>query len=316
MNNYLEYSGDTEFIALHASLIDDILMWYNKKINNNGMLGPMSYWNFVDCNNSWPWDPDQNSICEPEGTKNGNSSILTLQYIYGLQLAAKIFAYLGDQEKSASYSQQAEIIKQAVYEHCWDDKKQYIADTPDKNSFSQHANIFAVLVKMFNSEMSKSILERLIHDKTLTQTSLQYQAYFHKCLIQENLVSEYTNYLGKWRNLITQGFSTFPEYPETDTRSDCHAWSAYPAVEMFSIICGIQIKEPGFKAVKIEPCLNNLEWVKAKLPWKNGFIEVDIKNEKNHLSGFIKIPEGLEADILINGDRHIAKNNGNTYTFD
>lgn len=301
MHNYLQYTGDTQFIRNNIKLIDGILDWYYKKLNEKSMLGPMNHWNFVDCTSAWPWQPENGSICEPVGTKSGNSSILTLQYVYGLQLASGIYESIGGIERSEKYKLLADKISKAVLHYCWDESKKYLADTPEKQSFSQHANIFGVLTGMFDKKDSREILTRLINDKNLIQASLQYQAYFHKCLENAGLADNYIQYLSKWKELLQLGFTTFPEYPEVNCRSDCHAWSAYPAYEMFSIICGISITKPGFSAIKIEPHLGNLQWVKAKLPWKNSSIEMNLKKSGAEVEGTIKIPQGLRAEAFING---------------
>ena len=52
------------------------------------MLGPMKWWNFVD----WV-DPFENGVAP--GATEANSSILTLQYVYTLKQAAKLYDYFG-----------------------------------------------------------------------------------------------------------------------------------------------------------------------------------------------------------------------------
>jgi len=301
INNYLDYTADTAFVRSHTGMINGILEWYENKLNENNMLGPMSHWNFVDCTEAWPWDPEGGTVCEPEGTKTGNSSILTLQYVYGLNLASEIFTILGDEVKAEEYAQKAEKIKSAVYRLCWDEKRGYLADTPEKIGFSQHANIFGALTGTFDTQTAKEILSRVMDDKELIQATLQYQAYFHKGLVKYGMGEAYTNHLDKWKELINLGFSTFPEYPGVNTRSDCHAWSAYPAYEMLHIICGIQIAKAGFEEVMIKPALGPLEWAKGRIPCKDGFIEVDLTNNNDLLSGTIIIPDGVHANAEING---------------
>ena len=300
INNYLNYTADTAFVASQTELIRGILDWYDSKLQNNNLLGPMSHWNFVDCTEAWPWAPDNGTICEPEGTKTGNSSILTLQYVYGLQLAADIFKTLGDLATANKYMQKAETINKAVYQLCWDNQRGYLADTPEKTGFSQHANIFGALTGTFEEQQAKDVLTRVMKDTSLIQATLQYQAYFHKGLVKYNLGNEYTRHLDKWKNLIELGFSTFPEYPDVNTRSDCHAWSAYPAYEMLHIICGIQIARPGFEKVVIKPALGTLQWVNGKMPCKDGYIEVNLKKTDGKLTGNITIPEGISALAEIN----------------
>ncbi len=293
--NYWNYTADKEFVIELLPDIQGILDWYQAKINDSWMLGPMSHWNFVDCTEKWPWAPERGSVCEPTGTREGNSSILTLQYVYGLQLAREIFSDLGQIDKASEYALLADKVGKATYRLCWDESRHRMADVPDKSSYSQHASIFAALTGAIDAEEAEKLLREVYHDESLLQASTQFQAYFHKALVKHGKANEYLNYINTWKELIDLGFTTFPEYPDINPRSDSHAWNAYPAYEFFTIITGIQIAEPGFGSVVIEPNPGNLQWFKATLPWKNDQIRIELRQTRRGLRGSIYIPEALNA---------------------
>lgn len=265
----------------------------------------MPYWNFVDCNEAWPWDPENGSICEPAGTKEGNSSILTLQYAYGLDLAIQLFSYTGNTQQAEKFKKIKDDLIAATFNLCWDAEKNLMADTPEKTGFSQHANIFAALTGQIplKGEDQKNYILNMFKNEDLIQASTQSQAYYHKVLKQYGLQNYYLNYIGKWKQLIDWGFTTFPEYPELNTRSDCHAWSAYPAYEMLTMVCGISITSPGFQSVEISPAPGDLDWIEGAMPWKDSFIVVNLKKTNRRLKGTIRIPEGLKADFSYSGER-------------
>ena len=113
---------------------------------------------------------------------------------------------------------------------------------------------------------------------------------------------EYIKNLDRWKWLIEQGYTTFPEYPKLNPRSDCHLWNSYPAYELLTIVCGIKNTKPGFNEVKIEPHLGSLNWVKGKIPWREQFIEVELEqNDNKNVSGVVSIPQGLKASFIANG---------------
>ncbi len=301
LDNYWQYQGDTAFVKQFLPSVKAILAWYQDKLNDQKMLGPMPYWNFIDCTPAWPWAPEKGSICEPTGTYTGNSSILSLQFVYGLQLAEKLFSQLGENKKAMEYKVLANQVKKACYQLCWDKEKHYLADTPSKYNFSQHANVFAALTGVFPEGKNQEVLHRLYKDSTLTQMSLQFQAYFHKALVKYGLANEYLDYLDTWKQLIDWGFTTFPEYPELNARSDCHPWNAYPAYELLTIVCGIQPASPGFASVNIQPHLGKLEWVKGSLPHPKGDIMVKLEQARGGLKGEIMVPDGLPATFTWGG---------------
>ena len=74
----------------------------------------------------------------PDGATDGNSSVITLQYTYTLQQAAALFAHYGHQQEAQHYQQLATTINQAVYERCFDQGRNEMANTPLRNTFSQH----------------------------------------------------------------------------------------------------------------------------------------------------------------------------------
>ncbi len=295
IHNYWMYTADKEFVEKLVPEIEGIMQWYKSKLNNQSMLGPMPHWNFVDCTEAWPWAPEKNSICEPIGTKEGNSSILTLQFVYGLQITSKMFNQLGMYEKATEYQNSAKKIKKAVYEACWDETKQLIADVPDKTSFSQHANIFAALTGTIPDKQVDDVLLNLYKRTDVICASTQFQAYFHQALVKYGLGDKYLTHLNIWKKMIDWGFTTFPEYPELNNRSDCHAWNAYPAYEFFTIICGIQNVAPGFTKAVIAPHPGNLQWIEASLPWKKDKITVKMEQKAGEYIWNIYIPKGLET---------------------
>ena len=58
----------------------------------------------------------------------------------------------------------------------------------------------------------------------------------------------YLDLLAPWRAMLDLGLTTWAETPEP-TRSDSHAWSAHPSVDLLAIVAGIQPAVPGFERV-------------------------------------------------------------------
>lgn len=313
--NYWEYTGDKAFVEELIPSVEGIIEWYASKLNDQSMLGPMSHWNFVDCTEEWPWAPEKGSICEPTGTKEGNSSLLTLQFVYGIQLACKMFSELGMKEKAQEYYDLAECIRDATYALCWDEERQLMADVPDKASYSQHANIFAVLTGTIPEKTAKKMLLDLYCRNDVIQASTQFHAYFNKALLKYGMGDYYLEHIDLWKQFIDWGFTTFPEYPELNDRSDCHAWNAFPAYELLTIVCGIQITSPGFSEVTIQPHLGDLEWVEGTMPWKKSYISVDLQQKGGRISGEIYIPAGLNAVFEWKGNRKKLLAGTNTIRF-
>jgi len=180
-----------------------------------------------------------------------------------------------------------------------------MADTPAKTEYSEHASILAALTDTLPRGEASALMEKLFESPQLMRGSLQFQAYLHRAMDRQNLRERYLECLQPWRDLLAIGLTTFPEHGDENTRSDCHAWNAYPAYELFTLVAGIRIAEPGYGKVRIEPSLGGLDWLKAKLPWREGEIAVVLEQSNEGLRGSITIPEGLDAVFVWAGAEQV-----------
>ena len=91
--------------------------------------------------------------------------------------------------------------------------------------------------------------------------------------------------------------------------SHCHGWSAGPAYYFPSYILGVQVKEPGFKQISIEPRSCGLDWAKGVIPAPQGDIKINWQ-WKPVVKGLVDLPEGVEAEVIYidnNGNEKIKK---------
>jgi hypothetical protein len=319
IHDYWMHRDDTEFVKSYLPGIDSVLNWHEKYIGSNarldspdplrseasasrarrGMLGPTPWWNFVDW--SWSWDSKKDIGGVPPNDDRGRSSILTLQFVYALNYAARLNDAFGRQYFADHYRKLSDSLKKSTYKLCWDDKRGLLADTPDKTIFSQHANILAVLVDLVPPKEQKKLMEKVVSEKDLTQCTFYFRYYLVRAIDKVGLGDRYIEMLRPWRDMLKMGLTTFAENPEP-TRSDCHAWSASPNYDLLATVCGIEPAEPGFKSVRIEPHLGPLTWVEGKVPHPLGDIFVRLERSgKTGVNASITLPQGLTGKFLWNG---------------
>ena len=113
----------------------------------------------------------------------------------------------------------------------------------------------------------------------------------------------YLRTLMPWRQMLTQGLSTTPEYPDP-SRSDTHAWSAHPAYALTTIIAGIRPGAPGFATVRIQPELGDLEWVQASMPHPAGEVRTSFHREGDGVRVQIELPATLSGTLVWKGKVH------------
>ncbi|WP_420149844.1 family 78 glycoside hydrolase catalytic domain [Spirosoma sp.] len=305
IHDYWMHRQDDAFVKSMLPGILSVLNWHEQRIAKTGLNGPMEWWNFVDWS-KWKNAKDEISGGVPAGARKGGSSILSLQQAYTYTRAGDLLAHYGRNEEAEHYRELARRLNKAVFSQCWDARRGLFADTPDKNSFSQHANILAVLANAVPTDQQAGLLQKTIADRngdpdSLTQATFYFKFYLFEALKKTGLGDQFIGQLKPWRDMLAMGLTTFAENPEP-TRSDCHAWSASPLYEFLSITCGIRPGEPGFRAVRIEPFLGDLTTVDGKMPHPLGEIAVQFqKTPTGGLTGNVTLPPNLTGTLRWKG---------------
>jgi hypothetical protein len=303
VHDYWMHRQDDAFVKSMLPGILSVLNWHEQRLAKTGMNGPLDWWNFVDWS-AWKNASGETAGGVPAGAREGNSSILTLQQAYTYFRAGDLLAHYGQNERAEYYRDLGRRLNKAVSEKCWVPSRGLFADTPAKTSFSQHANILAVLTDAIPVTQQAGLLQKVMNSvpsDSLTQATFYFKFYLFEALKKTGLGNQLIPQLKPWRDMLAMGLTTFAENPEP-TRSDCHAWSASPLYELLSITCGIRPAEPGFRSVRIEPFLGELTTVTGSVPHPAGDIAVKFqKTPAGGLTGTVTLPANLTGTLRWNG---------------
>lgn len=290
--DYWMHRPDEAFVEKYLTAIRGVLDWYENHIDaQTNMLGPMNWWNFEDWNRRWP-----NGT--PDGATDGNSSVITLHYVYTLNQMAPLFAAFGKTAEAARFRATATRLGQATYKTCFDPKTGLMANTPERQRFSPHASVMGVLSGAIPTPKQAVTLLKASNDSLMKQMTFYYRFYHNQAFKKVGMAYTYYGQLKPWRDMLAIGLTTFAEEPEP-TRSDCHAWSASPNYDFLATICGIVPDAPGFAKVKIAPALGELQRVEGKMPHPAGEIRVRFnRNGTRGLQGEVTLPVGLTGRLV------------------
>ena len=310
LHDYLMLREDPEFVSGYLEAVKNILSWYESFLMENGMLGEMPWWHFVDWAQEWRWNEESRIGGVPNGTNTANSSILSLQYAYALNKAVELFQYFQDPEQANHYAEIADFVSEGVMRECWDQGKSLIAESPDKKEFSQHANILGILTDAIPESDQTLVLTRITSDQTLIQATFYFQFYLFRAMQKVGMGNNYLEAIEPWKQMIDLGLTTFAERPDP-TRSDCHAWSASPVYDLLSIVAGITPDSPGFQTVSIRPHPGGLSNIRASMPHPDGKIRLDLAFEADKVRGSIELPEGISGEFTYFGKDILLEPGGN-----
>jgi hypothetical protein len=293
IHDFNQYKNDDEFVRRFVPGMKSVLDWWINKVDTNNkivMPNDMQWWNFTD------WTPDyQNGI--PIGADDGYSASVALQFVKTLQYASDIFSQLGYEQDAAKYSALEKKILKSVVEHTYDQNKGLFAETPNKQQYSQHTNIMAILTDAIPQEKQKAMMEKILQDKSLIQTTIYYKFYLFNALHKVGLGDRYTDLLENWTNQLDLGLTTFAE-KDIEPRSECHAWSASPNYHFLKIIAGIYPAGKHFAEIVVAPHFGELTKINAVMPHPKGEVSVKLTRNNNQVTGEVMLPKGTSGTFI------------------
>lgn len=303
LHDYWMYAADTNFIMDKLAGARQVLHYFRGYQQADGSLRKVPHWMFTDWVTANGWQAGRG----PMG-KDGGSAMLDLQLLWAYQLAAAMESRAGIMGYAARYNQYADQLKSTIRKKYWDDTKKLFADRSEKDLFSQHTNSLAILTGIVTGNEAAIIAKQLLEDSTLAPASIYFKYYLHLALTKAGLGNNYLDWLGKWRENMALGLTTWGESSDVSTtRSDCHAWGASPNIEFFRTILGIDSDAPGFVKVKIAPHLGDIQNISGEIPHPKGKIAVQYSNANGLSSAVIMLPEGVTGRFIWNGRNYPLK---------
>jgi alpha-L-rhamnosidase len=309
LHDYWMYRPDADFVREALPGSRAVLAWFVQQEAPDHLLRKLPWWSFID------WTSEGKTL--PTYGPSGESCITSLEYLGALGQATELESSLGNAYFAQQYKGRAEEMRASLYGKCWDEKRQLLADTPEKTAFSQQANILAVLYDVVPASAQRALLERIFtiqpgrDEGDVLAATYYFRFYLARTLDHAGMADRYVDSLAPWRALLPLHFSTWPEVPG-NTRSDSHAWSAHPIYDLLTLVAGVEPAAPGFAKVRIAPHLGPLTQLEATYPHPRGKITMNYRRNGGALNATVIMPEGVPGVIVWNGKEstlHAGTNN-------
>jgi alpha-L-rhamnosidase len=295
VHDYMMWKDDREFISGFELGIHNVLFWFEKKMQPNGLLGPMEWWG------AFAWPRHYKSGASPT-IYVGNNTLYTLQFAYSLRHAADIFEYIGKTAQALEYRKRANEICLAVNRLC-KNKDGFYTESPGNEQVSQITNLLAILAEAVTGNEARQLMQKLLESKDwFGQVDLFLHLYLFEAMNKTGLQEHFLSELSEWQLMKERGMTTFAEVPlewgEENQRSECHPWSSAPSYFFFRTICGIKPLTSGHKQVEIAPSFGELTQIKAVYPHPLGNIELDLQKVDSKVEGTITLPAEMQAAFV------------------
>jgi hypothetical protein len=309
VHDYWRYVDDAPFVRRMLPGVRAVLSFFEGYQKENGSLASLPWWRYFDWVPSWP---SGNAPQEADGGSALFDLLLTMAYRW----AAELEGGLGSRTVAEGFAARERQLRATVQSLYWDSTRQLYADTPAKQQFSQHANTLAVLADVVTGDAARSLLQHTLEAQGLAEPGLFFQFYVHVALAKAGEGDSYLDRLGAWHEMLARGLTTFAETvdrPNSASRSDCHAWSASPNIEVFRTVLGVDSAAPGFARVAVRPHLGKLHRAAGAVPHPKGMVEVRIEPQGAGHAVTVALPPGISGEFAWRGIRRELTSGTNSF---
>lgn len=316
LHDYWRYVDEPEFVRSMLPGMRAVLSFFERYQKENGSLRSLPWWRYFDWVPGWP-----SGNAPQEG--DGGAALFDLHLLMAYRWAAELERALGRPAQADWYTGRERQLRETARQLYWDGGRQLFADTPAKKQFSQHANTLAVLGDVITGESARNLMRRITSQPAapgmppLAEPGLFFKFYVHRALAKVGEGDSYLDRLGDWRGMLANGLTTFAEVvdrPGEATRSDCHAWSASPNIEIFRTVLGVDSAAPGFRRVSIRPHLGKLAFAKGSVPHPRGSVDVRIEKQGGGHAVTVTLPAGVTGDFAWRGVERRLEAGENSFT--
>ena len=300
VHDHMMYFGDRELVKQHLPAIDRILAFFDRSLNEFGLVGKIGgklmrsrYWSFIDWANAW-----DSGVPGAADRGCGSITMESLLYLYGLQHAAELAAFVGRSGLAEEYGERAEALRTAVSTNCLGAYKgqPMVQDGPGVDEYSVHTQVFAILTGTVSLEEGKSMLQASIGAPDLPQASVAFAFYLFRALEKCGWYEKTDELWELWRQMVRDKMTTCVEN-DTDARSDCHAWASLLCYELPAVILGVRPTAPGFASVSLKPQMGALTEAHGDVITPKGTVHVEWKKTAEWNCDFqFTLPEGMSSE--------------------
>jgi hypothetical protein len=297
VGDYSLWHSNREWLADRMPGVEHSLMGIGRYENRRGLLENAWGWNYLDWTE--PWKDD---VCAPPGAAygKGESAILNLLYLLSMQKAACAWSASGDEMRAEYWRRRAKRLSSVIRTVFFDEGKGILADTPEKNSFSEHVQALAIMTGCVEGGDAERALAAVEAPGPMTRCSSFFLCYlFEACKLMDR------------GDLILKKLDVWRDYVALDLKcplesvffpwSDCHAFGAHPLYHFHSALAGVSPDAPFFEKVRVAPSPGSLKSIRSKTPHPKGFVELDLVFKGASVSGTVVLPEGVPGRFVWKG---------------
>ena len=289
VQDYWEWVGkkDADFVRSNLFAVDGVLTWFRSYLREDNLVGKLPYWNPIG------GDGEGGSMLT-KAVADGGSTYISSLYLAALTAAIRLHEEAGFKEDADRWRPLANRVRIAVHDLCWDKKQCLFAESPEliEKPVSQHSQVQPILAGAATQDQISQITSKLFTDAVSGFMLKPYGYYLARALEQTSHYEEFSKHqLEDYRQMMVRHLTTWQEGDEPG-RSDCHAWSSWPAVDFLTAVLGIKPLKPGFEEILVKPQFI-YKYAKGQMPTVQGMVKVNWKRIGKEIEMDVEGPKGI-----------------------
>jgi hypothetical protein len=303
--DHYQFFHDVQLVKRYSSTIDAILLWFDRHLNSEGLVDdiPKQYWQFVDWVSEWR---DNRGV--PEAAMTGPLTVYNLMYSLGLQKAAKMNTLIGRNCIAQEYLQKSQTVNASIINNCWSESQGLFADGPNSGTYSEHAQIWAILAQAVTGNTAVELMKSTLGNTQLAKVSYAMTFFLFRALSETGLYQKSFDLWAPWREMTQMNLTTWAEDPVTQ-RSDCHAWGALPLYEFTCEVLGFK---PSFEPdglITIRPEPGGLTWAEGVVVTALGPLRIQWQMISGKCKVSIHNPSEIPLRIILPDGKQFTRKN-------
>lgn len=299
VEDYWRWVGprDQAFVRACLPVVDHILAYFRARLRSDGFVGPVDGWGVIDAH-----QPGWTEGVAP-AIKTGGSTFLTCMYIQALDTAVRLHEQAGHPEDADRWHGLPDRLRRAV-QTAWSAARGVFLEAVDRpfDPAIVHTQCAAIAAGAADSAQQERIVQHY-RDGHFYPPSFMQSYYLTRALEHAGHYGLFHSHvLERWRDMLRNGANTWWEYPNP-TRSDCHGWSAWIAVDFITCALGIRPGAPGWTRIQIAPLTDELEHASGSIETPAGRIDVSWRRTSGSLEFHARTPEGVPVDVTLPDSR-------------
>ena len=292
--DYYMFSGDASVFHDVERGIEKLMNRFQTYKNEDGILETLPAYTFVD----WAYIDGYGLQYPPRAL---GETVMNAFYYNAIMTCVKIYTILGEQEKAEKYDDMGRKFRKMFHQYFYDSDKQLYFDgrnvpneitgvmpeNSDKRYYTIYSNTLAVLFGLCDSGKAVQIMKSILDNEDMMIAQPYFMHYVINAVYKVGLFEEYgLKLIRKWEKLVNEcdkGLKEVWNDYEGYVIDYSHAWCATPAYQLPCRISGIEILEPGFKKIRINPNLYGLDYANIKIPTPYGVINCHITKDKTEV---------------------------------